>query len=77
MFYLYYMCLHVYRIVPDTLPFDIHLRPIYGVAVNWGRRNLRWLLLRNEVTFLTMIESDAQVLVNENFTDISLTPRLC
>ena len=52
------MCLHVYRIVPDTLPFDIHLRPIYGVAVNWGRRNLRWLLLRNEVTFLTMIESD-------------------
>ena len=71
------MCLHVYRIVPDTLPFDIYLRPIYGVAVNWGRRNLRWLLLRNEVTFLTMIESDAQVLVNENFTDISLTPRLC
>ena len=71
------MCLHVYRIAPDTLPFDIHLRPIYGSAVNWGRRNLRWLLLRNEVNFLTMIESDAQVLVNENFTDISLTPRLC
>ena len=34
------MCLHVYRIVPNTPPFDIHLRPIYGVAVNnrLGRR---------------------------------------
>ena len=34
------MCLYVYRIVSDTLPFDIHLRPIYDVVVNTkvGRR---------------------------------------
>jgi len=69
-----YTCTEEYPVHP-FLTF-VYVQFTFGRKYQGGEK-LAWRLLRNEVTVPTMIENDAQVLVNEKFTDICLTPRLC